>query len=165
MNPDLPKLRAAIGVRFRDALTFYVKRSEKMANYPGVWSLPSIQFGPQELPDPSVISSAQALMEEMSKERLGGVPIKTNQFLISGDSTDNPFGRHVFLYLYEIELPEEPRLNPDYYTDSAWLTAREYEERSAGQRCGLCLRLWSDYAWMAGLTDRPFLAHAEAYHD
>ena len=82
--------------------------------------------------------------------------------LTSGDDPDSPVGQHVHLHLYEIELTEEPLLNPDYYADSAWLTAEEYEKISSGQPCGLCLRLWSDYAWMAGITDRldkPNLSH------
>ena len=165
MNFDLPELHAMIGVWHKDNLTYYVKRSEKMENYPSVWSLLSIQFDPAELSDPADLSKVQGLMERLSKERLGGVPIATEQHLISGDSSDNPFDKHVFLHLYGVELRKEPRFNPDYYTDSAWLTPEEYEDRSANQRCGLCLRLWSDYAWMAGISDRPFVPRAVGYHD
>lgn len=165
MNFDLPELHAVIGVWHKDNLTYYVKRSEKMENYPSVWSLLSIQFDSMELSDPADLSKVQAFMESLSEERLGGVPIATKQHLISGDSSDNPFDKHVFLHLYEIELRKEPRLNPDYYTDSVWLTPEEYENRSANQRCGLCLRFWSDYAWMAGISDRPFVPRAVGYHD
>ena len=164
MSRELSKLHAVIGVRFGPGRTFYVKRSGKMANYPSVWSLLSIQFDPIELPDPDDLPKVQEFMESMSKERLGGVAISTKGFLTSGNSTDNPFGKHVHLYLYEVEFSREPVLNPDYYTDAAWLTPEEYEERSAGQRCGLCLRLWSDYAWMAGLSHRPFIPNREAQH-
>lgn len=160
----LSKLRAVIGVRFRNHLTYYVKRSESMENYPGVWSLFSTQFDPNELGDPEDLTRVQRLMEEMSKERLGGVPIIVKRHLTSGDSDDNPINKHVYLHLYEIELPEEPRLNPDYYAAGEWLTPEEYQRRSANQKCGLCLRLWSDYAWMAGITDRPFVPQHETTH-
>ncbi len=153
-----PSLHAVIGVWHSDDVTLYVKRSEKMQNYPGVWSLFSIQFRPDQLPDPKDLSTVQRLMQKMSKERLGGEPVTVKAHLISGDSDDNPIGKHVHLHLYEIELQREPKLNPDYYDDGAWLTPEEYERRSAGQRSGLCLRLWSDYAWLAGLSDRPFVA-------
>lgn len=165
MNKNLPELHAVIGVRFKDGLTYYVQRSNKMENYPSVWSLLSIQFDPKELPDPKDLTRVQIFMKKMSDERLGGVSIHTKNHLISGDTTDNPFDKHVYLHLYEVELPKEPVLNPDYYSDAEWLTAEEYEERSANQRCGLCLRLWSDYAWMAGVTDRPFVPRAVGYHD
>jgi hypothetical protein len=92
----------------------------------------------------------------MSAERLGGVPLNVSKHLCSGSSDMNPMGTTVNLNLYQIELPEEPRLNPTYYSDGAWLTPDEYEDRCADQICGLCLRLWADYAWLTGLTDRPF---------
>ena len=160
MDKSLPELHAVIGVRFKGGLTYYVQRSDKMENYPSVWSLLSIQFEPKELPDPKNLTRVQIFMEKMSDERLGGVSIQTKNHLISGDTTDNPFDKHVYLHLYEVEFSEEPILNPDYYSDAEWLTAEEYEDRSANQRCGLCLRLWSDYAWMAGFTDRPFVPRA-----
>ena len=151
----MEQLHAFIGVWYKNDLTYYVKRSEKMDNYPNVWSLMSIQFDP--IHD---LAPVQLIMEKMSKERLGGVPIHAKELLICGDSANNTFNKHVHLYLYRVEFDfdEEPILNPDYYSDSAWLTAEEYEERSAGQPCGLCLRLWSDYAYLAGITDRPFIA-------
>ena len=57
--------------------------------------------------------------------------------LISGDSDQNPYGVHVYLHLYRIELLATPHLNSDYYTDDAWLTAEEYEQRNAGSACGI----------------------------
>ena len=152
------ELHAVIGVWHRGDLTYYVKRSEKMENYPGLWSLFSIQFRPDELRNSKDLSFVRRLMQRLSQERLGGVPITVKEHLISGDSRDNPIGKHVYLHLYEIELAKEPNLNPDYYSGGAWLTPEEYERRSAGQLCGLCLRLWSDYAWLAGISDRPFVA-------
>lgn len=154
---DRPTLNAVIGVWHKGPVTYYVKRSGKMANYPRVWSLPSIQYAPNELTDPENLECAQSLLYRMSLERLGNVPVRVKKYLISGDSDQNPYGVHVYLHLYRIELLSTPHLNSDYYTDDAWLTAEEYEKRSAGSACGLCLRLWSDYAWLAGITDRPFL--------
>ena len=163
MSAPSPELHAVIGVRFSGELTYYVKRSDKMVNFPSVWSLPSLQFDPEQLTDPQDLPNVQTLMDALSEERLGGVPVTVKKHLISGDDPDSPIGRHVHLHLYEIELTEEPRLNQDYYTDSAWLTAEEYEEISSGQPCGLCLRLWSDFAWMSSITDRPFVSK-RAHH-
>lgn len=157
----LTKLHAVIGVWHRGPLTYYVKRSPNMQNYPGIWSLLSCKYQPREIENPEDLTSAQVLMERMSKQRLDGVPIKVLDHLISGDSQKNPYELDVYLHLYSIELSREPKLNPHYYTEGAWLNADEYERRSAGQECGLCLRLWSDYAWLARITDRPF---APQYH-
>ena len=152
-------IRAVIGVRHKGPSTFYVRRSLEMANYPGVWSLFSIQYTPEELPDPADLAAASRLFQRMSAERLGGVPVQAREYLTEGASDQNPMNAWVSLQLYEIDLPEEPVLNPHYYTGSDWLMPEEYEERCAEQRCGLCLRLWSDYAWCMGITDRPFIPH------
>ena len=159
MANDLPKLFGIIGVAYRGNRTFYVRRSRQMRNYPGVWSLPLIQFDPNELPDSRDLNNVQSYIDQISAERLGGVRIKVKEFLTSGDSDVNPIGRHVYLYLYRIELGRKPRLNPDYYTDMDWMTAEQFERCSIGQSCGLCIRLWSDYAWLKGITDRPFIPH------
>lgn len=164
MTQKSTELHAVIGVRFNGDVTYYVKRSEKMTNYPSVWSLLSIQFDPAWLKNPEDLDKVQSLMEKMSDERLCGAPILVKRHLISGDDPDSPVGRHVHLHLYEVDLPEEPQLNPDYYTDAAWLSPEEYENVSAGQACGLCLNLWSDYAWMAGLSDRPFVPRQVVHH-
>jgi hypothetical protein len=151
-------IHAIIGVRHRGDSTYYVKRSLEMPNYPGVWSLFSRQFTPYEFPNPQMLGGmTDELFRRMSEERLGGVPVKVVKYLTFGSSDDNPMGVDVNLHLYEIVLPEEPRLNPDYYTDAAWLSPEEYEGRCADQVCGLCLRLWADYAWLTGLTKRPFM--------
>jgi hypothetical protein len=150
-------INAVIGVRHRGPSTYYVKRSEEMANYPSVWSLMSIQFQTYQLPDPLDLGAAGRLLQEMSDERLGGVSIAPVRYLTSGSSDVNPMGVDVTLHLYEMELAREPILNARYYTDAAWLTPDEYEHRCAEQVCGLCLRLWADYAWMAQITDRPFI--------
>ena len=148
---------AVIGVRRSGGSTFYVQRSEHMENYPGVWSLFSIQHDPVTLPDVTDAAAAQSLFDAMSAQRLGGVPVRVKSYLTSGSSDMNPMGVEVTLHLYEIDFDEEPVLNERYYTAGAWLTAEEYEERCAEQVCGLCLRLWSDYAWLQGFTDRPFI--------
>ena len=151
-------IHAVIGVRYRGPQTYYVQRSDKMEKYPGVWSLLSIQFDPHDLDDPRDLKVVHEVMKKMSRERLGGVPIAVESYLTSGSSDDNPYdGKPVSLHLYKVDFGSEPILNSDYYTGSAWLTAQQYEKRSAGQPCGLCLRLWSDHAWLTGLTDRPFV--------
>ena len=164
MSGELPRLFGIIGVAYRGNRTLYVKRSMKMRNYPGVWSLPSIQFDPSSLADPANIGAVQRYVDQISAERFNGTPLTAKEFLTFGDSDENPIGMHVYLYLYWIELSGEPKLNPDYYTDVKWMTAAEYERASFGQPCGLCTRLWSDYAWLKGITDRPFIAH-DASHE
>jgi hypothetical protein len=152
-------IHAVIGVRHKGPMTYYVKRSMEMQNYPGVWSLFSIQYKPEEFRDPTDLEAATRLFQEMSAERLGGVPVRVKEYLTEGASDENPMNTWVNLQLYEIDLPTEPVLNPRYYTDADWLSPEEYEYRCADQRCGLCLRLWSDYAWCMGITDRPFIPH------
>lgn len=156
MVANLPKVQAVIAVGIDGSRTYYVKRSEHMVRYPFVWSLPSIPFSDAELRDSEDLASVQRLMVKMSAERLGDVPVEIVRHLVSGDSDANPYGVHVYLHLYEVRFLEEPVLNPGYYVDAAWLTPREYEERTADQQCGLCLRLWADYAWATGLSDRPY---------
>lgn len=151
-------ITAVIGVRHDGPLTWYLRRSMRMANYPGVWSLPSIQFSPDDLPDVADLERVSAHFDRLSAERLGGVPVHVVRHLTSGTSDMNPMGVDVTLHLYLIDMPEEPVPNPDFYLASDWLSASEYEERSAGQPCGLCTRLWGDFAWLSGITDRPFLA-------
>lgn len=150
-------IHAVIGVRRTGESTFYVKRSELMENYPGVWSLFSIQYDPTAVENMEDIAEIQPLFDAMSAQRLGGVPVTVKSFLTMGSSDLNPMNTDVILHLYEIEFEQEPILNPRYYVDADWLTAADYEDRCAEQVCGLCLRLWSDYAWLMGYTDRPFL--------
>ncbi|MEA3037128.1 MAG: hypothetical protein QOH04_2905 [Sphingomonadales bacterium] len=156
---------AVIGVRHKGPSTFYVKRSLEMENYPGVWSLFSIRYRPEELLDPNDLQATGRIFERMSAERLGGVPVRVKEHLTEGASDENPMNQYVSLQLYEIDLPREPNLNPRYYTESDWLSPEEYEDRCAEQRCGLCLRLWSDYAWCMGITDRPFIPHTPHHAD
>src|ERR1700688_3150571 len=104
MDTHLSKLFGIIAVAHDDDRTFYVRRSQKMINYPGVWSLPSIQFDPRDIADLKDPHQVQRYMEKISSDRIGGVQIKAKAFLTSGDSTDNPISRHVFLHLYAVEL-------------------------------------------------------------
>ncbi|MEM7115513.1 MAG: hypothetical protein AAF614_23935 [Chloroflexota bacterium] len=156
MSKDLPKLHAVIGVWTNEAKTFYVQRSEKMENYPLVWSLLSIQFPENELADPQDLSTVQGYMEKMSAQRMNGTPVRVMRYLSSDNSARNPISKHVFLHLYQIEFLEEPKLNPDYYVNSEWLTFEGYERKAAGGPCGLCMRMWGDYAYLHGIIDRPF---------
>lgn len=151
-------IHAVIVVLHAGGLTWYVRRSERMGNYPGVWSLPSRQYDPATFEDPNDLTRAQEIVDALSAERLGGVGMRVSRFLTEGSSDVNPMGVDVTLRLYEVDLCPEPVLNRDFYVDSEWMSPVRYQEASAGQTCGLCLRLWSDYAWLTGLSDRPFIA-------
>lgn len=149
-------IHAIIGVRTDGKKTWYVRRSMSMKNYPGVWSLLSIQYLPEELPDCLDLGAAEALMQRMSDERLGGVPAFVRRYLTSGTCSDNPMGERVVLHLYEISLGWTPELEPEFYTDATWMLPEEYLEASEGLTCGLCMRLWSDHCFRAGLCDARF---------
>lgn len=149
---------AVIGVRRDGHRTWYARRSHDMSNYKGVWSLPSIKFEPTTMPDPMDVAAAQPLFDLLAAERLGGVPMRVMRHLTSGSSDANLMGVDVTLHLFEVEMPQDPILNPRYYLDQGWMTAAEYQEAARGQPCGLCTRLWGDFAWLNGWADRPFLA-------
>lgn len=149
-------LHAVIGVRTIGRETWYVKRSMGMANYPGVWSLLSIQMREDELPDVMDLAAAEVLFRRMSEERLCGVPLVVTSHLTSGTCADNPMGRRVVLHLYGMSFLHEPVLNPAFYTESRWMKPAEYVEAAAGQTCGLCMRLWSAYAVKVGLAPMRF---------
>lgn len=143
-------IRAVIGVSYRgDArlTTYYVRRSEQMENYPGVWSLPSIQHEAGELRDPHDLRAAQEIFTRMSQERFYAAPVAVFAHLIAGSSDENPMGRMVHLNLYRVGFLEEPMLNPRYYTSSAWLTNGQFVGRTmlTPLPCGLCTKLWQQY--------------------
>ena len=138
-------IHAVIGVWYNGSRTFYVKRSEQMRNYPGAWSLFSIQFEPSELRDSLDLKAVQRLMDRMSIQRLYGTPVRVQRFLTATTCTNNPIDKIVNLRLYRIEFDGEPQLNPEYYADSAWLTQAQYLERSRHTTCGSCIRMWTDY--------------------
>lgn len=138
-------LHAVIGVWYRGAKTFYVKRSEKMQNYPGAWSLFSIQYDPSEMPDSLDLDVAQRLMERMSHQRLYGAPIRVTSFLTASTCTNNPINKIVNLRLYGVAFDREPKLDADYYVDAAWLTQGQHVERRGSAMCGSCTRMW--WSW------------------
>lgn len=105
---------AVIGVLVDGDKTYYVKRSAKIDNYPLVWSLLSTQFTPDELPDHFDLSRAEAIMERMSAERLGGANVRVTRYLSSATCADNPMHRRVFLHMYQIAISEQPVLDPEY---------------------------------------------------
>ncbi len=150
------EIHAVIGVWYKEGKTFYVCRSDRMTNYPDVWSLLSIQFDPVTFQEQLNLDYVRSLMERMSRERLGGVGITVLRYLNSAQCSDNPMEKQVILHMYEIELDSVPDLNPDFYCDGAWLTPSEYEERSRGATCGLCLRMWSDYCVRNSLAEHAF---------
>jgi len=149
-------INAVIGVQYKGNETFYVKRSDNMENYPGVWSLLSIQFSPEEIIDFLDLNDIQPLMNKMSEQRLGNVPVNVLQYISSTTCTENPIDAIVNLHLYRIEFEEEPILNPSYYSDSEWMTPEQYLEKRGDALCGSCIRMWSDYCIKTGLTDTCF---------
>lgn len=143
-------IRAVIGVSYRihpERATFYVERSEHMENYPGVWSLFSIQHTKGELPDPHDLRAVQRVMKRMSAQRLYAAPVAVLRHLIAGSSDQNPMSRMVHLNLYQIQFFEDPLLNPQYYTRGEWLTGEEFVKKTmfAPSPCGLCTKLWQEY--------------------
>jgi hypothetical protein len=152
-----PDLHAIIGVWNRAERTYHVRRSALMENYPGVWSLLSIQVAPEELPDPTDLAAAQAHMGRMAVQRLNGARIDTVELLSSDSSDKNPIGKNVHLHLYRIELDGEPELSPAYYSEGRWMTFEEYEHAASDSPCGLCMRMWGDYAFLHGIIDHPFI--------
>jgi hypothetical protein len=154
--PGAP-IHAVIGVWHRGADTFYVRRSMDMTNYPGVWSLPSIKYDPASPWDAADLDEATWFFHRLSMQRLGGAAVTVERFLYEDTSDMNPMGVDVTLRLYEITIGEGIRLEPSYYVESAWMMPEVYERESAGQPCGQCLRMWSDWAWLHGITDRPFV--------
>ncbi len=156
MESSVSQIEAVIGAWLKDGRTLYVKRSSQMENYPNVWSLLSIQFTPEELPDFTDLATAEKVMERMSEERLGGVPVRLIHYLKSSRCSDNPMHVPVTLHMYQIELEREPELNPRYYVDSAWFTPEEYMKATENATCGLCMRMWSDYCYQSGLSNVRF---------
>jgi hypothetical protein len=116
-----------------------------MQNYPGVWSLPSIQYTDEELPDHLDLKAAQRVFDRLSDERFEGKILTVKEYLTSGTCSDNPMDERVTLRLYRFSAFEKVPLNPDYYTDAMWLTPEMYQRLAEGQLCGLCVRLWSDW--------------------
>lgn len=149
-------LHAVIGVVHDGARTFYVRRSTAMKNYPGVWSLLSIQYDPSELPDPLDLEAARPIFKRMSVERLGGVDVTVLKHLTSSTCSDNPMDQRVILHMYELNLATAPALNPMFYDAACWMLPDEYREKSQATNCGLCLRMWSDYCVRMRLVDTPF---------
>jgi hypothetical protein len=146
-------IRAVIGVNYRvnpltgSRETFYVKRSKYMQNYPGVWSLPSVQYVAGELPDSGDLDAASRLFARMSDERFGGEPVVVERRLIWGSSPHNPMQRMVELVLYRIAFKKDPELNARFYDDSEWLDRSDFKLRTmlTPLPCGLCTRLWEEF--------------------
>ena len=96
-------------------------------------------------------------MKKMSLQRLGDAPIRVREFLTAGEARNTSIGHFVHLDLYRIDFDAEPILNPDYYTEGRWMDFDEYASAVAGSPCGLCVRLWTDHAYLLGLCSHPFL--------
>jgi hypothetical protein len=144
----MSNINAVIGVAYNATQTLYVKRSDKMENYPETWSLFSIQFLPENFKDIKDLKLAQKLFDKLSMERLHNTPICVEKYLTSGRCSNNPMKKMVTLHLYRISFPINPQLNKHYYSDYKWLTPEEYENLSnnTGKLCGLCTKLWTGYS-------------------
>lgn len=142
---QMKRLHAVIGVWAKEDKTFYVKRSETMENYPGVWSLFSIQFQASLLPAIPSTKDVGGLFNKMSSERLQGSDLEVKKYLTSSQCKKNPINKHVFLHMYELHFRNTPVLNRKYYSDGIWMTREEYLEESKDMKCGLCVRMWADH--------------------
>ncbi len=156
------ELHAVIAVWHRDSKTYYVKRSDSMENYPGVWTHMSVKFRLEELPDSRELDAAQVIMDRLSAERLGGTDIRVVELLSAATSSTNPINVCVHLSMYRVELAAEPRLNPRFYTDGKWMTHEEYAFLD-NPPCGTCIRMWSDYCVANGLSDLQLAAPLEPW--
>jgi len=149
-----PELHAIIGVIHQGSTTFYVKRSNAIEAYPGVWSLLSVRASREELRDFLDLMQIQQCVDRMSSERLVSTPLTVKRFITSAqcDKQDH----RLYLYMYELESPVVPKLNPKYYSDFRFMDPAEYEQLSKDLMCGLCVSMWSRYCVKYGLTDRLF---------
>lgn len=156
----IPTITAVIGVWTRGDRTYYVRRSGTMQNYPGAWSLFSEQYDPAEI-DPDDRADVNKVFDRMSKRRLGSVGIKVGRLVSARSRYTHALGRSVTLRLFEIELEREPILNPEFYSDAAWLTNDEFRERVTAVPCGMCTRMLSDYRMQRGEISEPLVELAE----
>jgi SAM-dependent methyltransferase len=92
------------------------------------------------------LEKTQELFQKMSEERFHSTPVKVLRFLTSGSCSKNPMNERVNLHLYQIEFTQSPVLDNVFYTDARWMYLNEYQEKSKDLPCGLCTRLWSEYA-------------------
>lgn len=152
----LPRITAVIGVWTRGNRTYYVHRSGTMRNYPGAWSLFSEQYDPAEI-DPDDHAEIKKVFDRMSKRRLGGVQIKVGRLVSARSRYTHALGSSVTLRLFEIELEHEPILNPEFYSEAAWLTNDEFRKRVTAVPCGMCTRMLSDYRMHRGEIDEPLV--------
>lgn len=153
---NLPCITAVIGVWTRGDQTYYVHRSETMQNYPGAWSLFSEQFNPDEV-DPDDPVQVKRIFERMSERRLGGIHLKVGPIISARSRYNHSLGSSVTLRLFEIELEDEPILNPEFYSEGAWLTNDEFRKRVTAVPCGMCTRMLSDYRMQRGEIDEPLV--------
>lgn len=141
-----PPLYAVIGVAIDGRRTFCVRRSDEMENYPGVWSLLSVQTLDGDMKNPLDLEEAQASFDRLSQERLGGAPLKVLRHIKSNDSDQMPIDYHTYLHMYEVYVDtKKVVLDSHYYTECAWLTQAEISKRNRNLPCGLCLQMLTDY--------------------
>lgn len=115
-----------------------------------------MQFAPDALPEPRDLARAQAIFAAMVAERFEGTPVRVKEYLRSGASPAPRIGKHVHLHLYAFEADEPLVLDPEFYPQGAWLTFDDFQARAGRAPCGLCTRLYSEYAVEQGLCEVPF---------
>ena len=134
---------AFVGVWLRGDKAYFVRRSCRMENHAGQWSLPSVQLLPGVLSSDNVSVAVVEQFRRLSGERFRKSPISVKRFLICGrEYRENiPRPAWVDLRLYEIAFDEEPRLDPEYYVEGRWMTLSEYRVASDPAAAGLCCNL------------------------
>ena len=163
MNTKSP-IYALIGVWSRNGLTYTVQRSQDMENYPSVWSLFSERFDPSTC-DPLDRDDVTNVFNRMSRNRAGGVPVTVGKMLSVRSRLNEKLGYRVSLWMYEIELANEPQLNPAFYSDSDWLTNDEIRKRVSAVSCGMCTRMLSDYRMRRGEIQEPLVLLAKDHEE
>lgn len=128
----------------------WVRRSSKMNNYPGIWTLFSQQYSPEEILGAKDLAGAKEVFNRMASERLLGAPITIEAYLDQTSGFSDDLKREVHLMLYKIEFPWGLKLNEDYYTYAQWLTWDEHFKYHKQPSCGMCTRLFQDWSYLKG---------------
>lgn len=133
----------------------WVRRSSKMTNYPLLWTLFSQQYSPDDIYGKGDITGCNEVFRRMSRERLEGSPIKVERFLDETEGYSEDLKCYVHLMLWKISFPFGVRLNPDYYIGAEWLTWKEHFRWHGRSKCGMCTRLFQDWAYLHNLCPWP----------
>ena len=149
---------ALIGAWAKNGKVFYVKRSMNMPNYPGVFGLLSTRYDPLNDGFMGDAESAKPTFQRMADERLHGAPIKVGKKITSHTYQTGPAGP-LHLEIFEIFLEQEPALNPEFYTEFAWMDRWNLLNLSIKGECGKCTEslLGEREYWNGMETGKPVL--------